>query len=318
MPLVRDEQGPFLEPSQVPALRADLIDVSSVFNPGAVRVKDRDLLLLRVQTRGRTTLLMPAEASDLGVEFLGLPLDLTALRPRAAHVYDPRLTQIGDTTFAICAADTDDGCALVTLATDDFEHWEIVAVDTSEDHRNGVLFPEKIGGRFVRLTRPNHLAVEGGPRTGSTIRCSTSEDLVVWEDAGEVMHGRPRLWDEIIGSGPPPVKTRDGWLHVYHGVATHFGAANIYQAGVVLLDSDEPWQVVARGAFNILEPRRIWEQTGQVPNVVFPSGLTVDLDPDGIAAGETAVTVYYGAADTVVGRAATTIADLIDEAHFAG
>ena len=54
------------------------------------------------------------------------------------------------------------------------------------------------------------------------------------------MHGRPHYWDERIGSGPPPVKTRKGWLHIYHGVATHFGAANIYQAGVVLLDLRDP------------------------------------------------------------------------------
>ena len=116
------------------------------------------------------------------------------------------------------------------------------------------------------------------------------------------MEGRPRRWDELIGSGPPPVKTREGWLHLYHGVATHFGAANVYQAGVALHDLDEPWRVLHRGAFNILEPREPWELTGQVPNVVFPSGMIVErVDGNGFAIDDSPVRVYYGAADTVVG-----------------
>jgi len=65
-------------------------------------------------------------------------------------------------------------------------------------------------------------------------------DLRTWREVGPVMHGRLRRWDELIGSGPPPVKTSEGWLHVYHGVATHFSAANVYQAGVALLDLDDP------------------------------------------------------------------------------
>jgi len=39
-----------------------------------------------------------------------------------------------------------------------------------------------------------------------------------------VMQGRAHYWDELIGSGPPPVKTREGWLHIYHGIARHFAA----------------------------------------------------------------------------------------------
>ena len=117
------------------------------------------------------------------------------------------------------------------------------------------------------------------------------------------MAGRSRYWDELIGAGPPPVLTGRGWLLVYHGVATHFAAANIYQAGCVLLDRDDPCRVLARGGNNILEPREPWELTGQVPNVVFPSGLTVA--DDGTAR------IFYGAADTCVGLLETTLADLV-------
>lgn len=127
------------------------------------------------------------------------------------------------------------------------------------------------------------------------------------------MSGRPHFWDELIGSGPPPVKTREGWLHVYHGIATHFATSNIYQAGVALLDLNDPAVVKYRCRNNILEPREMYELVGQVPNVVFPSGMIVDdHDDEGYALAESRVIIYYGAADTVVGAVVTTIADLLE------
>ena len=126
-----------------------------------------------------------------------------------------------------------------------------------------------------------------------------------------MIDGRFHYWDEFIGSGPPPVKTRRGWLHVYHGVAGHFGSSNIYQAGVVLLDLDDPSRVIGRSRCNILEPREPYELTGQVPNVVFPSGMIVEsCDAEGFALPESPVNIYYGAADTVVGLATATVQDL--------
>ena len=104
-------------------------------------------------------------------------------------------------------------------------------------------------------------------------------------------------------------------MHIYHGVAGHFGSANIYQAGVILLDLADPQKVLGRCRCNILEPREIWELAGQVPNVVFPSGMIVErYDADGFALPESEVKVYYGAADTVVGLATSTVQELIDAA----
>jgi len=125
-----------------------------------------------------------------------------------------------------------------------------------------------------------------------------------------VISGRKHYWDEIMGAGPPPIKTREGWLLIYHGIAMHY--APIYQAGVVLLDLENPAKVIARGRYNILEPRDLYEVAGQVPNVVFPSGMTVDnYDEEGFALPNSNVHVYYGAADTVIGLARTTVAELI-------
>jgi beta-1,4-mannooligosaccharide/beta-1,4-mannosyl-N-acetylglucosamine phosphorylase len=131
------------------------------------------------------------------------------------------------------------------------------------------------------------------------------------------MSGRFHYWDENIGSGPAPVKTREGWLQVYHGVAMHFASSNIYQAGVSLHDLDDPSIVLFRGKYNILEPRELYELTGQVPNVVFPSGMIVeDYDNQGFAEMDSKVLIYYGAADTVVGLATSTIKELIEAAKL--
>lgn len=323
MPLRRTSDRPLITPAGIPALRPDLADVSAVFNPGAVRRRGRDLLLLRVQTRGRTTLLLPAEhRADGAVEVLGPPLEiagLEALDPAPVHVYDARLTVIDDVCHAVLAADFHDGCRLLTATSEDFETWRLLGPPSTDDLRNGVLFPEKVGGRYLRLQRPNRSARDGAPRTGTVIVLAESDDGEAWREVGPVLEGRPMLWDEWIGSGPPPLKTREGWLHVYHGVATHFASANVYQAGVALLDLDDPTRVLARGAFNILEPRLAWELTGQVPNVVFPSGMIADdVDAEGFARPDSRVRVYYGAADTVTGLAESTVAELLADARFAG
>jgi len=318
----RSQHNPILTRHNIPDSHPDLHDVSAVFNPGAVRFGDRTALLLRVQNRGRETRLVTAFSDD-GVFFdvSPVPIDLgplTSVGETVFHIYDPRITAIDDDYYIMVAMDVESGCRLGLARTRDFEAFEFLGPVSDENVRNGVLFPEKINGRYARLDRPNRVDA-GGVLSGDSICLSVSDDLVQWESAGTVMSGRGHYWDERIGSGPPPVKTRAGWLHIYHGIATHFAAASIYQAGAVLLALDDPARVVARSRYNILEPRELYEQVGQVPNVVFPSGMIVDrFDADGFAAPDAAVSVYYGAADTVVGLATTTVSKLIETCHEGG
>jgi beta-1,4-mannooligosaccharide/beta-1,4-mannosyl-N-acetylglucosamine phosphorylase len=313
----RSTANPIITRADIPDVPPRIVDVTSVFNPGAVRVGDRDILLLRVQTRGRETVLMVAESTD-GQRFSVQPREvhiqgIEAVPYPVYHIYDPRLTRIGETVYIVFAADTDQGCGLGVARTEDFERFELVGLGGESETRNGVLFPERFNDQFLRLERPNSVQLAGGVTTGSEIVLSESEDLVQWRPLGSVMAGRLHYWDELIGSGPPPVKTREGWLHVYHGIATHFASVNIYQAGVVLLDLEDPSRVLARGRENILEPREPYELIGQVPNVVFPSGMIVDAyDDEGFATADSPVRVYYGGADTVVALAITTIRDLLE------
>lgn len=318
----RSARNPILTRGDIPPIPPELVDVTSVFNPGAIKHHGKYYLLLRVQGRSRETFFVAAE-SDNGEQFSVHPAiarleGMEKLGKRIYHVYDGRLTRLEDTMYIMFAMDMEGACHLGLASTKDFHRFTFLGDTTGadDDTRNGVLFPEKIGGRYLRMERPNRSQVAGGVRTGNTIWLSESDDLLHWKNIAPLVDGRFHYWDEFIGSGPPPVKCREGWLHIYHGVASHFGSANIYQAGVLLLDLKDPTKVLARCRGNILEPRELYELAGQVPNVVFPSGMIVEKqDNEGFALTDSEVKVYYGAADTVVGLATTTVRELLASAQ---
>jgi len=317
MPLSRHPANPILTRADIPASEAHLADVSSVFNPGAALLDGRVFLLLRVQNRGRETYLMGADSED-GVRFRvrpgEIPLRDLSRAGRVYHAYDPRITRIEDEWLVVLALDRDDDCRLGLAATKDFRELRFLDVISEDDSRNGALFPERIGGKWAMLERPNRVRPDDGPPTGDEIVLSYSDDLRVWRRRATVAKGRWRYWDERIAPGTPPVKTREGWLLLYHGVATHFASANVYQVGALLLDLDDPSRLLARTRYNILEPREPYEMVGQVPNVVLFCGWVVpDRDAEGFALPESRALVYYGAADTTVCLATTTIAELLED-----
>jgi beta-1,4-mannooligosaccharide/beta-1,4-mannosyl-N-acetylglucosamine phosphorylase len=210
------------------------------------------------------------------------------------------------------AMDVEDYCSLGLAQTSDFQNFEFLGIVSEKNVRNGILFPEKINGEYYRFERPNTAQIEGGPLTGNSIVLSKSKDLLKWERTAIVAEGVKFYWDEMVGSGPPPIKTRRGWLHVYHGIAMHY--APIYQAGVMLHDLSDPAKVISRGSQNILEPRELYELVGQVPNVVFPTAIIVEeADQEGFAVDDSEVKIYYGAADTSVCMAVTTVKELIEQ-----
>ncbi len=94
--------------------RNDFSAVTSVFNPGAIKIDDRYLLMLRVQLRSRETVLYMAESSD-GIQFSVStePVKLNGIESvdeRIFHVYDPRITKIDSTYYVMFAMDTESGC----------------------------------------------------------------------------------------------------------------------------------------------------------------------------------------------------------------
>jgi predicted GH43/DUF377 family glycosyl hydrolase len=101
------------------------------------------------------------------------------------------------------------------------------------------------------------------------------------------------------------VRVPGGWLEIYHGNRhpTRPGEVGAYYGAAILLDADDPANVLRRSPGPVFAPEAEFEVTGFVPNVVFPTGLVQD--------GE-AVLVYYGAADTVTAVAELSLRELLD------
>ena len=173
---------------------------------------------------------------------------------------------------------------------------------------NIILFPEKVGGRYVLLHRPTPYeplpedCVRHPERRGQ-ICMSFSDDLLHW--GGTRVVARPEFpWENMkIGGSVPPIRTREGWLTLYHGVQGRSTRSMVYRVGVMLLDLEKPWRVIARSPHFIMEPEEPYEKHGTVPNVVFPNGTAV-------IGGK--LHIYYGGADTVCAVATVPLADLLD------
>ncbi len=314
--LRRFPDNPLLRPDdlQLPS-DSPLFDPSAVFNPGAVLVDDTLHLLLRVQDRGRRTWLLHAtQGSRSQFHVDPEPVRLLGLEGRKVfHGYDPRITALEGRLFVFLALDMEQACHTGLFEWTTRDSLQLLRLFDEEPARNSVLFPGRPGGRYWMLDRPNTTRAPGEPASGDRIVARSSEDLQDWRREGELLRGRPHFWDERIGAGPPPLLTSEGWLLLYHGVATHFGAAGVYQAGLALLDAQDPSRLLFRSRQNILEPRFSYEQTGQVPNVVFPTAWTVSDQVEGEPAPDTAIVrVYYGAADTRVCMAEATVRELLD------
>lgn len=168
------------------------------------------------------------------------------------------------------------------------------------DDRDVVLFPEKIGNKYVMLHRPQEQLGKGyGGCDKPSIWLMYSDDLLHWTD--DYLLAEPEYdWEEAkIGAGPPPLKTDKGWLVIYHGVDNK----NIYRVGVMMLDLNNPKKIIARSPYFIMEPEAEFEKVGFVPNVVFPCGNVV--------IGDT-LFVYYGGADMVCCVATIELREIID------
>ena len=215
------------------------------------------------------------------------------------YAYDPRLVKVEDTYYIIWCQDFY-GAAIGMAKTKDFETFVRMENPFLPFNRNAVLFPRKINGNFVMLSRPS----DSGHTPFGDIFLSESPDMLYWGKHRHVMSKSPEWWESLkIGGGAAPIETSEGWLLFYHGVLRSCNGY-VYAFGSALLDLDEPWKVAARSGPYLISPRELYECTGDVPNVTFPCAALHDP-----ATGR--VAVYYGCADTVTGLAFGYIPEIV-------
>jgi predicted GH43/DUF377 family glycosyl hydrolase len=279
--------------------------VATVHNAAAARLDDgRIVVIFRSHTSTGRSVLGYAESTD-GERFTVRPepfLVPATHEPFATYeaygVEDPRLSRLDDFWYLTYSAYSPHGVRIGLARTPDFLDVQRVALITEADHRNVVLFPERVGGDYVRLDRP-HTEL-----TPWSIWLSRSPDLVHWGRAERVITPATYHWTAAkIGPGAPPIRTDAGWLHIFHGVYPTM-AGHVYRLGVALHDLTDPARVLGVADPWILEPRDPWERAGYVPNVVFSCGAVLD-EPGTLR-------LYWGGADTVLCTGTASIPELVD------
>ncbi|MBB6635236.1 glycoside hydrolase family 130 protein [Cohnella thailandensis] len=315
-PLVyRHPDNPILTSDQVPYKPA------LVFNAGVTKFQGKYVMVFRndygnpkLQTLSHYgTTNMGIAFSDDGVNWDVRPEPCFDIRDEEiVRAYDPRLTVIDGRCYMCFAVDTLHGIRGGIAVTDDFETFEIISMSVP-DNRNMVLFPEKINDRYVRLERPFTIYSREG-KERFDIWISDSSDLKYWGNS-DLLLGVEQVpyANAKLGPAAPPIKTPKGWLTTFHAVDIDPSRGKNgwedswkkrYTAGIMLLDLDNPKQVVGLYKEPLLAPDAPYEKDGGFRNhVIFPGGMILEDN------GE--VKIYYGAGDTYECLATADIDDLI-------
>lgn len=185
------------------------------------------------------------------------------------------------------------------LLTRDFRSFKRAGrfTDTTLDDRDAILFPERVGGKFVLLHRPMSWV---GPAYGTekpAMWIAFSDDVMKWP-ASRLLAKAEYPWERKIGGSTPPLRTDRGWLTIYHAV----GPDLHYRLGAMLLDLDNPARVTHRSPDWIMQPEAPYETDGFYQGCIFPCGNVVIKGT---------LFVYYGAGDRHVGVATCQLDELV-------
>lgn len=188
------------------------------------------------------------------------------------------------------------GCGVGLISTADWVSFERHGLIFPPHNKDCALFPEKVGGFHWALHRPS-----GVDLGGHYIWLAQSPDLLHWGNHTCIATTRPGMWDsQRVGGGGAPIRTEKGWLAIYHGADEN----SRYCLGGLLLDLDNPRNVLARSRLPLMEPDAAYERQGFFGDVVFTNGHLVRGDE---------ITLYYGASDNVICGARASVSTLLSQ-----
>ena len=264
----------------------------NVFNPGVIHHNGLFHMFYRAQGLDYVSSIGYAVSVD-GFQFNRLQQPVATGQDdwETRGVEDPRITYLEDEGRFIMAytAFAPRGITPMFAESRNLITWNRIGpLVIGEDNKDHVLFPRKVGDRYVALhRRPPGMWI------------AYSNDLQQWRDFAPLMLPRDKSWDNNrVGGGGVPIETEHGWLLLYHG----YDSDIVYRLSACLLDLEDPGKVIARPASYILEPEETWELKGDVVNVVFSAANPIVNDT---------VYVYYGGADRVIGLATCDFGELL-------
>jgi len=275
----------------------------AVFNPAAIAIKDKVYVFYRAMSLNNTStigLAITKNGFDV-IERLPEPIyvpredfEIKKVNNANSGCEDPRVTKIGDRIYMCYTAYDSLGpprVAMTSISEKDLIakkfNWAkpFLITPGDLDDKDTCILPQKFKEGYFVLHRVSNTMC------GDYISSLESDSKPV-KKCIRILGPRTNMWDNWkVGIAGPPIKTKYGWLLLYHGVSkTHA----TYRVGAVLLDLKDPAIVLARSSDPIFEPVEEYEKVGIVKNVVFPCGL---IERKGI------LYIYYGGADRVVGVA---------------
>jgi predicted GH43/DUF377 family glycosyl hydrolase len=307
--LVKRYQGnPILKP-----ISQNEWEARSVLNPGAIYEDNKVHLLYRAESFKHVSVLGYASLSD-GFN-VNERLSEPAYIPRKEFELnekgefcgceDPRLIRVEDKIYMFYTAfdgNTPPKVAVSWIKRNDFVrkkwNWSEPKLMTCDQfpNKDACIFPEKFNGKYLFIHRMNDYGMD----IAYIESIENLENKVCVEN--NWITPRKNKWDSIkIGLNGPPIKTKEGWLLFYHGIAED---DRCYRTGMILCDLEDPIKILARSDEPIFEPEEPYEKEGNVPNVVFSNGHALIDDT---------VFIYYGGADKVTGVATAKLDKLLEE-----
>ena len=311
---VKPEENPIISPK-----KENDWESWQTFNPGVILLDGKIHFLYRAMGEDGVSRLGYAASSDGFhlTERLASPAYTHEVKQPSFNIFsyfsgggwggseDPRLVRVSEEenlymTYTACD-DTGLRVALTSIKLQDFlnKKWKwkkpIIISPPGQMHKNWVLFPEKIRGRYAILHSVN-----------PEVSIEYLDDLkfentkYIYSQYGGKL--RKNCWDNWVrGAGPPPIKTKYGWLLFYHALNhKDFGK---YKVGAMLLDLQEPAKILRRSSKPILEPEESYENNGAKPGIIYMSGAVVKN-------GE--LLTYYGGADNYVCVAHAKLNDFLE------
>ncbi|TAH02893.1 MAG: glycosidase [Sphingobacteriales bacterium] len=293
--------------------------INAVLNAGAIKLNGKYYVIPRIEAANRKSFFAVAESKNGidGFKFWDYPVAIPETEVPDTNIYDMRLVSHEDgwiyglfcTERRDCSASEADQSAAIAqcgmVRTKDLKTWERLAdlQTNSPQQRNVVLHPEFVNNKYAFYTRPQDGFIEAGK--GGGIGFGLSESILNAKIEQEIIID-PKIYHTVYelknGLGPAPIKTKQGWLHLAHGVR-NTAAGLRYVLYMFMTDLADPAKIIYKPAGYFMAPEDE-ERVGDVSNVVFSNGWIADENGD--------VFIYYASSDTRLHVATSSVAQLLD------